>query len=160
LDSAPTRIQLYFRAPSRPETQQCRCPLTMTLPGGVHPLPQSRSTSIRQANTSHSSCGRSRLGSSGPKNGTTKRSRHRTHSTGGRNRAKTGVERHHRPQSHVQKLLGSVEVARCKRRHSRAQLGIRQRPVQNDPNSHPAEQNKGRVNRNTRWTVRRSPGCQ
>jgi hypothetical protein len=82
-------------------------------------------------------------------NGAIKRPRHTAHSTGGRNRAATGMEKYHRPQPHVQKLLGSVEVARCEKRHTRAQLGIRQRTMYNSPNSHPSEQSKGRADRTT-----------
>jgi hypothetical protein len=41
----------------------------------------------------------------------------------------TGMERHRRSQSHVQKLLGTVKVAHCEERHSRVQLGISEWPI-------------------------------
>jgi hypothetical protein len=76
-----------------------------------------------------------------------KRPRHRTHFTGIRNRKTTGVERHRRPESHVQKLLGSVQTTRCEKRHTRAQMEIRQRTVPSSPNSYSSEQSEGRADR-------------
>jgi hypothetical protein len=112
--------------------------LTTTLPRGVYPLPHNRGTSGHQTHTSHCSRGRTWLGSCYSENEAIKRPRHRTHSTGCGNRAVTGVERYRRPQA--QKVLGSVEVARCDILHTRAQLGIRQRTIYNSPISYPSEQ--------------------
>jgi hypothetical protein len=39
------------------------------------------------------------------------------------------MEKHRELQPHVQKLLGSVEIARCEKRHTSVQLGIRQRTI-------------------------------
>jgi hypothetical protein len=52
------------------------------------------------------------------------------------------MEIYRQPQLHVQKLLGSEEIARYEKRHTRAQLGIRQRTIHNSPNSFPSEQSK------------------
>jgi hypothetical protein len=109
---------------------------------------------------SYCSCSHSRMGSSSFKNGTTKRPRHRAHHAGSRNRAATRMERHCRLQPHVQKLLGSVEITHCEKRHTTAQLGFRQWTISNRPNSSPSEQSKGCAERSTWWIVRRSLGCQ
>jgi hypothetical protein len=82
------------------------------------------------------------------------------HSTGSRNRTTIGVERHRWPQSYVQKLLGPVEIARCEKRRSRAQLGIHQWTISNSLNSYSSEQIEGRASLTTRWTVRRPLGYQ
>jgi hypothetical protein len=51
-----------------------------------------------------------------------KQPKHRARSTGSGNRAVTRMERYRRLQPHVQKLLGSMEIARCEERHTRVQL--------------------------------------
>jgi hypothetical protein len=56
------------------------------------------------------------------------------------------------------KLLGSVEVTCCEKRHTIAPLGIRQWTIYNSPKSYPLEQSKGRADRTTWWTVRRALG--
>jgi hypothetical protein len=53
-----------------------------------------------------------------------------------------------------------MEIARCKKRRTRAQLGIRQRTIQSSPHISPSEQGGGRADWTTRWTIRRSPGYQ
>jgi hypothetical protein len=82
-----------------------------------------------KANTIYFSPTRGLLGSADSENGTAKRHRHRTHSAGIRNRTMTVVERHRRPESHKQNVLGPVEIARCKERRTRANLVIRQRTI-------------------------------
>jgi hypothetical protein len=140
--------------------KQRRCSLKTTLPREMYALPQSRDSGRRKASTSYCSSTRRRLGSAGSENGTAKWHRHRAHSAGSKNRTTTGVERHRRPESHVQNLLDSVEIARCEKQHTRAQLGIGQRTIPSSPNSYSSEESKERADRTTRWTVRRSPGCQ
>jgi hypothetical protein len=71
--------------------------------------------------------------------------RHRAHSGGSRNWTTTGVQIHSRLESHKQKLLGPVEFARCKKRRTRAQLGIRQRTIQSSQNISPSEKSGGRA---------------
>jgi hypothetical protein len=83
-----------------------------------HALTQGRVKGRYKANTIYFSTTRSLLGSSGSEYGTAKPHRHRAHSAGSRNRTTTGVERHRRPESHIQKLLGPVEIARCKKRRT------------------------------------------
>jgi hypothetical protein len=130
---------------------------TITMPMLCHDDPVERSvpssTSSRhgrhKTNTSYCSSGSSRLGSGDSENGAIKRPKPRVLSTGGRNQSATGIEIYRRPQPHVQKLLGSVEVARYEKRQTRAQLGIRQRTIYNNPNSYPSEQSKGRADRTT-----------
>jgi hypothetical protein len=119
-----TRLQLYFQTPSRPEAQQCRHPCTTTQARGVYPLPRSRGAGRRQRSMNCCSCSSSWLGSSGSENRTAKGPRNRAHSGRSGNWATTGKERYRRPQPHAQKLLGSVEIARCEKRHVRVQLRI------------------------------------
>jgi hypothetical protein len=52
-------------------------------------------------------------------------------------------------------VLGSVEIAHCKKRHTRAHLGFRWRTISNSSNGSPWEQSEGRANPTTWWTVRR-----
>jgi hypothetical protein len=91
--------------------------------------------------------------------GTAKWHRYRAHFTGIRYRTTTGVERHYRPKSHIQTLLGSEKISRCEKWQTRAQLGIRQRTIRSSPNSYFSEESEERADRTIWWTVR-SPGCQ
>jgi hypothetical protein len=70
------------------------------------------------------------------------------------------MERHHRLQPHVQKLLGALEIPRCFELHSRASLGIRRRTLKNSPSNFPSKQSEQCADRTTWWTVGRSLGCQ
>jgi hypothetical protein len=162
LDLALTRIQIYFRAPSRQEAHQCRCPFTTTLPRGAYVLPQFWGTGSHQTSTNYRSRSRSRsssrLGCGGSENGAFKRPKDRTHSTGGRNRAAIGMDRHRRPQPHTQIVLGSVEIACCEKRRTGVQLGICKRTISNRLNSSSSEQSGGCVDQTIRWIVRRSLG--
>jgi hypothetical protein len=154
------RVQRLFSNIVKARNKKCRCCLKTALRRRIYALSQSRVTGRHKESTSYFSPTRSRLGSAGSENGTAKRHRHRAHSVGSTNRTTTGVERYRRPESHIQNLLGPVEMARCKKRRTRAQLGIRQRTIQISPNSSPSEQSGGRAHRTARWTVRRSPGFQ
>jgi hypothetical protein len=113
----------------KPEAQQCRCSFTTAMPRGIYALPQSWSPCRRQTSTSYCSCSRSRMGSISSENGTTIRPRHRAHYTWCGKRATTGVERQPTGTPRI-KLMGSVEIGRCKKELSRAELGIHQRTSQ------------------------------
>jgi hypothetical protein len=160
LDSAPTKVQLHFRALLRPKTQQCRCPFPTTVPKKVYPLPQSRGVGERQAGTSYCGCNRSRLGSSHSEKGTFERPGYKALSGGNRDRTAPRMERYRRPQPHVQKLLGPMEIPPFEERHIRAPLGIRRRMIKNCPGNSPSKQSELCVDRTTWWTARRSLGCQ
>jgi hypothetical protein len=86
-----------------------------------------------KASTSYGSCSHSRLVSSYSENWAIKRCKDMTNSTGGRIRTAIAMERHRQPQPHIQKLLDSLKIARCKK-HNGAQLGIRQWTISNTPN--------------------------
>jgi hypothetical protein len=154
------KIQLYFRISTRPETQMCQCPLNIALPRKIYALSQGRVTGRQKVTTSYFRPTRIRQGSAGSENGTAKRHRHRALFAGSRNRTPIRGERQRRADSHIQKLLGPVAIARCKKRRTRAEMGIRQRTIQSSPNSSPSEQSGGLTDRTTRCTFRRSPGCQ
>jgi hypothetical protein len=148
LDSALTGIQLYFWKPARLKAQQHRCSFKTVMPRGC------------KTSASYCSCTRNRLGSGGAANRTAKWPRHRAYSRGSRNWMTIGVERHRWLQSYVQKLLGSVEIAHCEKRHTRVQLGICQWMISNSSNSCSSEQSEGYADWTTRWIIRRSLGYQ
>jgi hypothetical protein len=110
--------------------QTCRNSLKTALPRRMYSLSQGRVTGRLKASKNNFSPTRSRQGSSGSEIGTAKRHRHRAHSAGSRNWTTSLEERHGRPDFHKQKLLGPVEIACCKKRRTRGQLGIRQRTIQ------------------------------
>jgi hypothetical protein len=99
------------------------------MPRRVCSLPQSVGEGRRQAGTSYCGCSRSLLRSSGSENRTTERPRHRAHSGGSRDQTASRMEKHRRPQPHVQKLLDPTEIPRCEERHTTAPLGIRRQTI-------------------------------
>jgi hypothetical protein len=136
------RLQQYnFRAPARPETQQCRRPFATTMPRAVHPLPQSRSVDTHQTGTRYFGCSHNHLGSRSSQN-RTEQSGYRAHFGGSRYRTAPRVEIHRRPQPHVQTLLSPVEIPRCEEWYSRAPLEILRRKIKNNPDSSPSEQSE------------------
>jgi hypothetical protein len=76
MDSAPPRVQHYFRGFWKPETQRSRWTFATTMPRRVYPLPQSQGAGRHEAGTSLCFCSRSRLGSSGYEDRTTERPGH------------------------------------------------------------------------------------
>jgi hypothetical protein len=62
---------------------------------------------------------------------------------------------HRRPQPHVQKLLGPVEIPLYEEWHARAPLGIPQQTIKDSPDNSHLEQSERRADRTTWWTLRR-----
>jgi hypothetical protein len=160
LDSALTGIQLYFWTSTRSKAQQCRQTFKTSLPRRVQVLPQSWGASRHKASMCYRNCSHRRLGSGDSENGATEWPGYRTPSTGSRDRAMTKVERHCRPQLHIQKLLGSMEITFGEERNFASQLGIPERTNPSTTSSHSLEQSKGRTDGASQWTIRKSFGGQ
>jgi hypothetical protein len=148
MDSALTRVQLHFQALSRPNTHRCQCPFSTTMLKRVYTLPKCRGAGRSQAGMSYYSCSHTQLGLSHSENRTTERPGHRAHSGGSRDRTASTMERRCRPDPHVWKLLGPMEIPHCG-----------ERMIKNKQGNSPSEQSEQRADQTTWWTVR-SFGCQ
>jgi hypothetical protein len=63
------------------------------------------------------------------------------------------MERHRRPQPHVQKLLGPTEIPRYEKWHTREPLGIPRQTIKYSPDSSYSEQSERFVYQNTWRTI-------
>jgi hypothetical protein len=114
MDSEPAGVKFYFRAPPRPEAEQCGCTFPTTLPRRIYELPQRRRTGRNQTCTRNCRLSRSRLVSGDSKNGAVNdpiiEPILQDIETGERPQGKDIADR----SPNVQKLLGSVDIVRCK----------------------------------------------
>jgi hypothetical protein len=156
--SPPTRVQLHFRALSRPKTQQCRCPYRWPCREEcIHYYKDEVREDFKQV----------RAIAAVAAAGWDPTALRRELNDQDIGPILEEVETGQRPEwkditdsSPCTKPLGSMEFPCCEEWHTEAPLENSRQTIKNSPDNSPSEQTERRADRTTWWTATSSLGCQ